>query len=296
MTSGSAIANNKLSKDLSITVIFGVLSAVLGLIQIDTPGFEGSYSDLREVALLIAIFHIVNPVFIIPLCLLTLIGLPVETRMIAVFLMHVIPLFITWYAYRKILVKRFSTIKLGVIWFFVSLLYYTALIYPFLIVFYHIFGINEHLAFIESYVAVYSSGTLEMIATSLVTSVYLVQLNIRRRLEQTNKDLEKIVEERTYEITAANLKLKVLNESLERKVEERTAKINSQLNQILKYVHMNSHEVRAPLARILGLIQLIDKESTEEDKMDLLDKIKANSEELDCIIKKMNRTLEQEMD
>ena len=44
--------------DLFITIIFGLLSSVLGLITIDTPDFEGSYSDLREVPLLIAIFHL----------------------------------------------------------------------------------------------------------------------------------------------------------------------------------------------------------------------------------------------
>ncbi len=83
-------------RDVAVTVSYGMLSAILGLIKINTPGFEGSYSDLREVALIVCLFHLRKPIYIIPLCLITLIGIPFNTRLIAVFLMHVIPLGVLW--------------------------------------------------------------------------------------------------------------------------------------------------------------------------------------------------------
>lgn len=286
---------NKTSKDIILTVFFGILSGLLGLVQLDTPGFEGSYSDLREVGLLISLFHISNPLYIIPLCIISLIGLPIEIRLIPIFIMHVIPLIIAWYMYRYAYSKNYSITKLSLIWFFISLVYYTALLYPILIYTYSWFGINDNNNFIDSYDSLFTSGTLEMISTALVTSFYLIQLKIRRSLIHTNTNLEKIVAQRTQELTYANNELTALNENLEKIVSERTEKIKSQLNQMVKYAHMNSHEVRGPLARILGLLQLLDKEKDEVQREEIIKKINDDSTELDIIIKKMNRILEKEI-
>ncbi|MGJ3234382.1 hypothetical protein [Marivirga sp.] len=280
--------------DFFITIIFGILSAVLGLITIDTPGFDGSYSDLREVPLLIAIFHIRNPLYIILLCLLTLLGLPLELRLFPIFLMHVIPLFIFWYIYQRIKKYDFKATKLGFIWFVNSLVYYCILLYPLLILTYWMFGFNQEFSFWPSYKSIFVSGTLEMMATAFVSSIYLVQMSYRRKLENNNKDLEKIVKERTQELSDANDMLKELNSNLEGIVEERTQIAHDQLNRIIKYGHMNSHEVRAPLARILGLLNLIEMEASEEKRKELLKLVNRNSMELDMIVKKMNRVLEKE--
>lgn len=287
-------SNNVTSKNIFITVLLGVISAVLGLIELETPGYEGSYSDLREIALLICLFHITNPLYIIPLCLITLLGLPLEPRLVAVFIMHVIPLVTAWYIFRWLEKKELNTVQLGLVWCMVVIFYYCVLLYPILIVTYRWVGFNEDLNFTESYKSIFASGIFEMIASSLVTSLYLVQLNIRRSLEHTNRYLEEIVRQRTQELTDANYELKSLNENLEQIIAERTNKINAQLTQIKKYVNMNSHEVRAPLARILGLLGLINQEKKESERKILLKKLNENSLELDEIVRKMNRLLEEE--
>ena len=290
-----SIQNKSVNQDIVATILFGVLSATLGLIQLNTPGFEGSYSDLREIGLLLCLFHLRNRLFIIPLCILTLLGLQFETRLIAVFLTHALPLFATWHIYKWIKKKQLSTIKLGLIWIFVALIYYIFLLYPVLIISYNWVGINTNVKFTDSYSLLFVSGTFEMVTTALISALYLVQLNIRRSLELTNKNLEKIVEQRTEELTKTNLELHSLNENLEQLVQERTDKIKTQLNQILKYAHMNSHEVRAPLARLLGLIDLLKKEKDDAQREGLLARINTSSIELDEIVKKMNRLLEEEV-
>lgn len=287
--------DKKVVDDIIVTVFFGTLSAFLGMIKLDTPGFEGSYSDLREMALLISLFHIANPLFIFPLCIVSLLGLPFELRLLPIFLMHVIPLCSTWFIYKWIEKKHLSTLKLGVGWFFTTVIYYILLLYPILIVTYGWIGINTHQGFFESYQPLFASGTLEMISTALVSSLYLVQFTIRKTLVQTNKNLEKIVNQRTQQLSEANAELKNLNENLEQKVKERTERINTQLGQLIKYSHMNSHEVRAPLARILGLMQLIEKETDEDLRRELLEKINVSSLELDAVVGKMNRLLEKEI-
>jgi signal transduction histidine kinase len=248
--------NRKNTQDIIVAFGFGIFSASLGMIKLGTPGFEGSYSDLREMALLISLFHIVNPLYILLLCAVSLLGLPFELRLIPIFLMHVVPLMSTWFVYKWIEQKQLATIKLGLLWFIIITVgYYGLLLYPTLIVTYGWVGIHAHRRFFESYYSLFNSGTFEMISTALVSSVYLIQFNIRATLEQTNKNLEKIVSQRTQELSNVNSELKHLNQNLEQKVRERTERIDSQLSQMIKYSHMNSHEVRAPLARILGLLQ-----------------------------------------
>jgi signal transduction histidine kinase len=109
------------------------------------------------------------------------------------------------------------------------------------------------------------------------------------------------VDSRTKELRLANSRLVssneeivALNENLEKIVNARTAKIKIQISQLESYAHMNSHEVRAPVARILGLINLILLEENELLKKDLLEKLNSSTLELDLVIKKMNRLLETE--
>lgn len=286
------IFSNRIYKDIFFALSFGLLAALLGLVKIDTPGFEGSYSDLREIALLNSLFHIRNPVFIVPLCIVSLLGIPTDARLIAVFLSHVLPLVITWFIYHDVK-KRLSSNQVTLAWFFITIVYYTFLLYPILIIAYRWVGINDHLDFYESFQSLSSSGALEMIATAFVSSVYLAQLNFRRSLEETNRTLEKTVNERTLELSRANAELKLMNENQEEVIKERTREVELQLQQIVTYAHMNSHEVRGPLARILGLLQLLEKEKEEKARVDLIGKINQCAIELDGIVRKMNRLLEK---
>ena len=148
-----------------------------------------------------------------------------------------------------------------------------------------------------------------MIATTFITGLYLIQKEVRNNLIEYQRDLEKIVEKRTEELEEANKnllaaneelnvsneKIWTINENLDELVKQRSAKIEEQLTLLTKYAHMNSHEVRAPLARLLGLMSLINLEKDAEAKIELFDKMNACAEEMDQIIRKMNRLLEKEI-
>lgn len=74
-------------------------------------------------------------------------------------------------------------------------------------------------------------------------------------------------------------------------------KINRHNLKIKELAFLQSHEVRRPLANILGLIQLIhsdEKNFAEDDLMRLLDYIKTSAFELDDIIKKVIDKLREE--
>lgn len=120
----------------------------------------------------------------------------------------------------------------------------------------------------------------------LVTSSLIVTLiflyrnfnhkkNTNRLLAQYNHDLERQVEERTRELTTSNLEL---------------VKQNSQLEQ---FGYITAHNLRAPVARILGLANLINSTSfaMPQDK-EVLDKLQLSVKDLDTIIFDLNRILD----
>jgi signal transduction histidine kinase len=300
---------NQYVRDFSLTLLFGTLSIILGTVHFEIPGFEGSHSDLREVPLLISVFHIRNFFFLPLISLMTLIGVPADASYLATFLMHTGALVAAWIAYqvlKKLVIRSFIS---GVLWLCITLLYYVLLLVPIMIVIYQMEGLNEDKSFITSYTSILSSIRFEIITSALVTSLYLIQLRIRKSLEASNENLEEIVKTRTKELSQANSelvsvneelnstneKIKILNETLEELVRKRSERINRQFHQLIKYANMNSHEVRGPLARVMGLTSLLQNVNSEAEKHQVLTMLLASSKELDEVINRMNRLLEEEI-
>ncbi len=91
-----------------------------------------------------------------------------------------------------------------------------------------------------------------------------------------------------------NEEINHLNKNLERLVELRTEKLNNVNKKLGEYSFMNSHKVRAPLARIMGLLNLIraEKAATNDPEIhQYLQLLQMSAEELDQIIKEMNTHL-----
>ena len=56
---------------------------------------------------------------------------------------------------------------------------------------------------------------------------------------------------------------------------------------------MNSHKVRAPVARLLGILNIIDYCETQEEKEKILREATNSIEELDQVVREMNKKLEE---
>ncbi|MBC7389785.1 MAG: hypothetical protein H7329_11275 [Opitutaceae bacterium] len=116
--------------------------------------------------------------------------------------------------------------------------------------------------------------------------------------EKINRELEKLVKERTQklsdqyiEIQVQQEEIKSMNENLEELVKRRTNQLVARNKKIEEYSFSNSHLVRGPLARILGLTYLARLENNIDFTQ--LKLIEDNAKELDEIIKKMTRILEE---
>lgn len=95
------------------------------------------------------------------------------------------------------------------------------------------------------------------------------------------------------QIEEINRELKGSNETLEEHVQERTRKLEEQNAQLTEYAFINSHLLRAPLARILGLASLIVQINDENKPIDpvLMRSLLRSSEELDEIIRTISKLL-----
>jgi signal transduction histidine kinase len=86
--------------------------------------------------------------------------------------------------------------------------------------------------------------------------VYLYKKEFEKERVRVFEANEKL-EEANAEVYAQNEVIASYNRSLEVLVEERTKDIQSLNQKLIEYAFFNSHKVRGPLARILGLIYLI---------------------------------------
>lgn len=122
-------------------------------------------------------------------------------------------------------------------------------------------------------------GSLFLIlSTFIALTYYRVKEGQKKELEKKNLEIEKI------------------NNNLETLVAQRTEKLTLQNEKLNKYAHINAHEVRAPLASILGLISIIDKSQFKKENHEIIEKLKEAGEKLDEKIKYQNKVLEEDAD
>jgi len=108
-------------------------------------------------------------------------------------------------------------------------------------------------------------------------------------LHETNEELRVTNEE----LQTAYEAIKAHNDNLDEQVKKRSKKIEEQLGLFHEYAHINSHEVRAPLARILGLVNLMEYDVDKTATISLISKLKESAKELDNVVRSMNRLLEK---
>lgn len=118
--------------------------------------------------------------------------------------------------------------------------------------------------------------------------------SLLQKIRSQNRDLKekgKVIEGYNEELSALNEELKITNESLEAAVRHRTSVLEQQNKQLSEYAFINSHLLRAPLSRILGLTYIISKEKLDIKDSKLLNALTTASEDLDDIVRKISSLL-----
>jgi signal transduction histidine kinase len=293
-----SILNNQHLKDILLSLIFGLLSTLLSVVKFNIPGFTAAISSLNEIPLLISVFYITNPFYLIITVIISALTTPEQGSIYSTILMHSGGLAFFGIFYHLIL-KRFSDFVLKSI-FYCAIgitIYYSVFLMPIFIVTNQMLGLNDT-PFIPFYNELRQSLYFEYITSLLVVTLFLVQFNYSRKLKKYSSSLEELVNKRTEELSNtveelnhANEELTSMNDGLDLMVKNRTTELEERNYQLTEYAFINSHLLRTPLARILGLTDLIRMESTDPKTQELMDKLFNSCEELDEIIKLMSTQL-----
>lgn len=142
------------------------------------------------------------------------------------------------------------------------------------------------------------SGLIIVIALTsifLIYKLYLAKKEDNRSLEELNRKMlvqKNQLETQAVELKMANNDIIAFNEALEVGIQERTLEIEDQNRRLREYAFANSHEMRAPLARLLGLAdQWKKEETTEEQRQTLNVMMEISAKELDDVIRKNHKLL-----
>lgn len=144
----------------------------------------------------------------------------------------------------------------------------------------------------------YSTPSVEFdfLLNSLMLILIVIHLktrffNYRQSISRTNEELARVtqtLDSQTEQLKKQQVELDSLKNNLESMVAERIREVRAKSAMLREYAFVNAHHVRAPLARVLGLIYLIELENGYAGQREQLDRIKSEARRMDAIIQQIN--------
>jgi signal transduction histidine kinase len=136
-----------------------------------------------------------------------------------------------------------------------------------------------------------------LILTSFLWVVtFFLKLNFvgyRSSIEESNFQLTKTSEQlqqQSEQLQQQHAELSVMRNKLEKIIYEKSSEAQAKAEILNEYAFVNAHHVRAPLARVLGLLSLLELEN-HNSTSEAIDKIKHSALEMDMLIRKINDTI-----
>lgn len=112
-------------------------------------------------------------------------------------------------------------------------------------------------------------------------------VTFRKYYDKANR----IISDKNFELSKKSEEIAFVNDKLNQIVIERTNKIKIQNQKLIEYAFFNSHKVRGPLARVMGLVDLLRNSSSKEDVELYLSKLEESAKELDEVVGEINKIL-----
>ncbi|WP_370176316.1 hypothetical protein [Leeuwenhoekiella palythoae] len=117
------------------------------------------------------------------------------------------------------------------------------------------------------------------------------QISLSEILQQNNIHLESLV----TEIACKNKEIKAINDNQQRIIEARTQELLQKNKKLFELSRLNAHDLREPLSRVLGLLELAEHLPQDELRSSILPKIKEASGHLDQVIQRVVTQSEKEL-
>jgi hypothetical protein len=138
-----------------------------------------------------------------------------------------------------------------------------------------------------------------VVAVIAIGSYFFIYLRERqliadkRELEAKVRERTAEIEQKTHEIQAQAEEIKGINENLEALVRSRTAELEHKNKALEDYAFINAHQLRAPVASILGLINLMQKLELKEEERVYLAHLNDSAKKLDDIVSTITESIER---
>ncbi len=283
------IIKQPIIKNLYLMLFFGLLSYALGLVQINMPGMEGTATDFREIPLLIGILYVSNPLYLIGMSLITSMSNLTILFFVPTLIGHSVSLIVLWYLYRFLRKQNISGIMATTINLIYILFYYYVLLIPLIIVFNILVGESTEQSFFSFYTDFIYAARFEILSTSLITSLYVIQFKSKQELKEKQFDLEI----KTKEIETQNKVLMKMVSGI-KKSSEYIYNTSRQLTSTSQEVSSNASSQAASMDNIsnsmiemLSIINLNTKyaETTKEITENSVDTISKSKEILENTVK-----------
>lgn len=117
-------------------------------------------------------------------------------------------------------------------------------------------------------------------------------LSVAHEITETKKR-EKEISEVNQKLNKALDDIKKMNNQLEVRVHERTTELEEKNKYLAEYAFINSHLLRAPLCRLMGLIELLNYTDISKADSELLTYLRSAGEELDRVVARINLAIEK---
>ncbi len=135
----------------------------------------------------------------------------------------------------------------------------------------------------------------------IVSAIFMIVL-VRTRYDLTVKEIKarialqlsnEEIKAQNHEIQAQAEEIRGINENLEGIVRSRTAELEKKNKALEEYAFINAHKLRAPVASILGLVNLLHKIPTSEEGKSVMEHLQLSTDKLDAIVNSITKAIER---
>ncbi|MBX2961869.1 MAG: tetratricopeptide repeat-containing sensor histidine kinase [Cyclobacteriaceae bacterium] len=140
--------------------------------------------------------------------------------------------------------------------------------------------------------------TTGLVIAGILAWILLLQrrriLTVNKLLKSKNEEIQSqkmAIELQAETLAKLNEDLHELNKNLENRIDERTRQLTIQNQKLTEYTFVNAHKLRAPVASVLGLIDLLHQVDAEEKEI-IYQHLKKCAQQLDQITREISRALE----
>ena len=138
----------------------------------------------------------------------------------------------------------------------------------------------------------FATGDIELLKLAVDSfEAKLHEIELKRQLDKKNRTLTEALET----IQLQNEKIQAIVENQKLTIEERTREIASKNEKLLHISALNAHNVREPLSRIQGIIQLFEVFDDRTCREELIPKLISSAEEMDGVLREVIQMASREL-